>query len=333
MRYFIAIDFPEKIIEELLHIQQKVKKANLFDGKFVEAENLHLTLRFLGELDKGCSYGFDRLTTSAQKKTNIKKCAHSDASTALSTKGCAHPDASSTLSTKGCARPELVEGYEYRSELDNPIIIDGGNSFYKDSKRRASTLAKSNIFYLDCGTSGGIHGLKDGFCLMIGGNEDAFKKAEPIFETIAAKDGYALVGPSGAGHYVKMVHNGIEYALLQSYAEGFSILHASRQFPHLNLEQISGLWMHGSIIRSFLLELTHEIFKEKIDFNKIKGIIGESGTGRWAQEEANLLGLNTPALESALKTRKESQIKGDSFTMKLIALLRNKFGGHPVEKE
>ncbi|KKP96057.1 MAG: 2'-5' RNA ligase [candidate division TM6 bacterium GW2011_GWE2_36_25] len=118
MRYFIAIDFPEKIIEELLHIQQKVKKANLFDGKFVEAENLHLTLRFLGELDKGCSYGFDRLTTSAQKKTNIKKCAHSDASTALSTKGCAHPDASSTLSTKGCARPELVEGNERNELLD-----------------------------------------------------------------------------------------------------------------------------------------------------------------------------------------------------------------------
>lgn len=234
---------------------------------------------------------------------------------------------------KGCARPELVEGYECKSEPDNPIIIDGGNSFYKDSQRRAHQLAQRNIFYLDCGTSGGVHGLKDGFCLMIGGDEQAFKKAEPIFKAVAAKDGYALVGPSGAGHYVKMIHNGIEYALLQSYAEGFSILHASRQFPHLNLEKISGLWMHGSIIRSFLLELTHEIFKEKTDFNKIKGKIAEGGTGRWAEEEAKKLKLNVPALESALKIRKESHIKGDSFTMKLIALLRNKFGGHPVEKE
>ena len=209
-------------------------------------------------------------------------------------------------------------------------VIDGGNSFYQDSQGRAIKFAQLGIHYIDCGTSGGINGIKNGFCLMIGGNEKGFKKAEPIFEAVATKNGYALVGSSGAGHYVKMIHNGIEYALLQSYAEGFNILHESKNFPELNLEQISGLWMNGSVIRSYLLQLTNDIFKEKIDFTPISGKIAEGGTGRWAEEEAKILNLAVPALESALKVRKESHQNNSSFTMKLISLLRNKFGGHPL---
>ncbi len=278
------------------------------------------------------SYGFDllhpeyyrRITTSDYNKL------HPDTSAKLSTKGCAHPDTSAELSTKGCAHPELVEGYERLQENKTPIIIDGGNSFYQDSQGRAIKFAQLGIHYIDCGTSGGINGIKNGFCLMIGGNEKGFKKAEPIFEAVATKNGYALVGSSGAGHYVKMIHNGIEYALLQSYAEGFNILHESKNFPELNLEQISGLWMNGSVIRSYLLQLTNDIFKEKIDFTPISGKIAEGGTGRWAEEEAKILNLAVPALESALKVRKESHQNNSSFTMKLISLLRNKFGGHPL---
>jgi 6-phosphogluconate dehydrogenase len=210
------------------------------------------------------------------------------------------------------------------------IIIDGGNSNFHDSTRRAETLASQQIEFLDVGVSGGIWGLKEGFCLMIGGKEAVFKQVEPIFKTLAPPDGYAYVGPSGAGHYSKMVHNGIEYSLLQGYAEGFEILKAS---PYeYDLRQLAALWNHGSVIRSWLLELAEAAFDRDANLDHIRGYVEDTGEGRWTLDEAIEHAVPAPALAMSLFMRFRSR-QEDSFAAKVLAALRNEFGGHAVKTE
>jgi 6-phosphogluconate dehydrogenase len=210
------------------------------------------------------------------------------------------------------------------------VIIDGGNSNYKDSMSRAADLHSKQIEFLDAGVSGGIWGLKIGFNLMVGGNEAVFRQVEPIFKTLAPPDGYAYVGPSGAGHYSKMVHNGIEYSLLQSYAEGFEILKAA---PFgFDLAQLSRLWNHGSVIRSWLLELAQAAFERDPELAHIKGYVEDSGEGRWTLQEAIDHAVPAPALAMSLFMRFRSR-QDDSFSAKVLAALRNEFGGHPVKAE
>jgi 6-phosphogluconate dehydrogenase len=210
------------------------------------------------------------------------------------------------------------------------IIVDGGNSNYKDSLRRAETLRSQQVEFLDVGTSGGIWGLKVGFNLMIGGNQAVFKQVEPIFQTLAPPDGYAYVGPSGSGHYSKMVHNGIEYSMLQSYAEGFEILKAA---PFgFDLVQLARLWNHGSVIRSWILELAEDAFERDPELAHIKGYVEDSGEGRWTLEEALEHAVPAPALAMSLFMRYRSR-QDDSFSAKVLAALRNEFGGHPVRSE
>jgi len=210
------------------------------------------------------------------------------------------------------------------------IIIDGGNSNFHDTIRRGTQLAESNIEYIDCGTSGGIWGLENGYCLMVGGSNDAVKRCEPIFTALAPSDGYAHVGPTGSGHYVKMVHNGIEYGLLQAYAEGYEVLHASKIFPKLDLEQISAVWQHGSVVRSWLNELAVTAFSRDQSLSNLKGWVADSGEGRWTVQEAIDLDVPAPVITLSLLTRFRSR-QPDSFGAKVIAALRNEFGGHAVK--
>lgn len=214
---------------------------------------------------------------------------------------------------------------------EGDILIDGGNSFYKDSMRRAQALQAKGISLLDAGTSGGIWGLEIGYCLMIGGEDAAFEKVEPVFKTLAPDDGYAHVGPSGAGHFVKMVHNGIEYALLQGYAEGFEILNAKKEFK-LDFEKIAHLWNQGSVIRSWLLELAEDAFKKDPHLRSIRGYVEDSGEGRWAVAEAIDNDVPAPVITLSLLERFRSR-QADSFSAKVIAALRNEFGGHGVKKK
>ena len=210
------------------------------------------------------------------------------------------------------------------------VIVDGGNSNYKDSIRRAEALRSQQVEFLDTGVSGGIWGLKVGFNLMVGGNQAVFKQVEPIFKTLAPADGYAYVGPSGAGHYAKMVRNGIEYSMLQSYAEGFEILKAAPF--NFDLVQLARLWNHGSVIRSWLLELAQAAFERDPQLAHIKGYVEDSGEGRWTLEEALAHAVPTPALAMSLFMRYRSR-QEDSFSAKVLAALRNEFGGHPVRAE
>jgi 6-phosphogluconate dehydrogenase len=213
------------------------------------------------------------------------------------------------------------------------VIIDGGNSHFEDSIKRAAMLLKErSVYFLDCGTSGGIYGLKDGFSLTVGGDKETFSKCENIFRVLASLDGYLYTGQSGTGHYVKMIHNGIEYALLQSYAEGFHLLHSGR-FENLNLAGIASAWAHGSVIRSFILELIYKIYKNDLDFANIKGTIGETGMGSWTVEEAHARDIPLYVIEIALNTRAQSRLSGGTYMTKLIALLRHVLGGHSVELE
>lgn len=210
------------------------------------------------------------------------------------------------------------------------IIIDGGNSNFKDSIRRAQELEKSGIFFLDCGTSGGLYGRSYGFCLMVGGDHASYIKIHEILEAIAAPGGLAHVGPSGAGHYVKMVHNGIEYGLLQAYAEGFHLLHEGAYKDQLDLEQLSRIWNISSVIRSFLLGLVHNVFQKDQKLEKIGGAVDENGTGRWTLDDAREHGIEMPILEASLNTREWSRNTGGNYTTKVIAMMRKEFGGHMV---
>ncbi len=212
----------------------------------------------------------------------------------------------------------------------NDILIDGGNSFFKDSMRRARELGEKGISFLDVGTSGGIWGLKIGYCMMIGGKKDVFDRVEPILNALAPENGYAHVGPHGSGHFVKMVHNGIEYAMLQAYAEGFEILNAREEFD-LDLNKISNLWNHGSVIRSWLLELAENAFKKDAKLNSIRGYVEDSGEGRWTVAEAIEKDVPAPIITLSLLERFRSR-QDESFSAKVIAALRNEFGGHGVKK-
>ncbi len=209
------------------------------------------------------------------------------------------------------------------------IVIDGGNSNFRDSRRRAEALKTQGIEFVDVGTSGGIWGRTLGFCLMIGASPTAFQHCEPIFRSLAPPEGYAHVGPSGAGHYVKMVHNGIEYGLLQAYAEGYEILHASQEFT-LRLGQIATLWNHGSVVRSWLNELAERAFSRDDQLTAIRGYVEDSGEGRWTVEEAMHLGVPAPVITSSLLARFRSR-QEESFGAKVIAALRSEFGGHAVQ--
>jgi 6-phosphogluconate dehydrogenase len=210
------------------------------------------------------------------------------------------------------------------------ILIDGGNSLYKDSVRRADELQQKNIAFLDVGTSGGIWGLKIGYCMMIGGNSDIFNQVEPLFKTLGPEKGYAHVGPHGAGHFVKMVHNGIEYAMLQGYAEGFEIMNARKEF-RLDLQKISELWNHGSVVRSWLLELAEAAFTKDPSLDSIRDYVEDSGEGRWTVAEAIEQDVPAPVITLSLLERFRSR-QDASFSAKVIAALRNEFGGHEVKK-
>src|SRR5579885_101291 len=211
------------------------------------------------------------------------------------------------------------------------IIIDGGNSNFHDTMRRGVELAKSGIELVDSGPSGGIGGLENGYCLMVGGSDKAVKYCEPIFTALAAPDGYAHVGPTGAGHYVKMVHNGIEYGLLQAYAEGYEILNKSTLFPKLDLHQIAEVWQHGSVVRSWLNELAASAFQRDATLGDIKGWVADSGEGRWTVQEAIDLDVPAPVITLSLQARFRSR-QEESFGAKVIAALRNEFGGHAVKR-
>ena len=210
------------------------------------------------------------------------------------------------------------------------VIIDGGNSNFHDSMKRAAELQGKGIHFVDSGTSGGIWGLANGYCLMIGASPEAFRLCEPIFKTLAPPDGYAHMGPPGSGHYVKMIHNGIEYGMLQAYAEGYEILHASKDF-RLDLHKIAAVWNHGSVVRSWLNELAETAFEKDADLKDLRGYVEDSGEGRWTVQEAIDLDVPAPVITLSLLTRLRSR-QADSFSAKVIAALRNEFGGHAVKK-
>ncbi len=212
-------------------------------------------------------------------------------------------------------------------------IIDGGNSNYLDTLRRAAAVAKGKINYVDSGTSGGIWGLAEGYSLMIGGDEAVVERLRPIFETLApAKDqGWGRVGPVGSGHYTKMIHNGIEYGMMQAYAEGFAILQHKAGF-NLDLHQIAEIWRYGSVVRSWLLDLTADALAKNPTMKGIAPYVADSGEGRWTVAEAIELGVPAPVITISLLERLRSRDK-DSFTDKLLSAMRNQFGGHEIKKE
>ncbi len=209
------------------------------------------------------------------------------------------------------------------------IIVDGGNTNFHDDVRRAAELKPRGIHYIDAGTSGGVWGLKLGYCLMIGGEEAPVAHLAPVFQTLAPEHGWARVGGHGAGHYVKMVHNGIEYGMMQSYAEGFELL--SKSGYSLDLAQVAELWMHGSVVRSWLLELAAGALKEDPRLERLKGYVQDSGEGRWMVEDALEKEVPVPTLTAALFTRFRSR-QQESFAEKMLAALRNAFGGHAVRR-
>jgi 6-phosphogluconate dehydrogenase len=210
------------------------------------------------------------------------------------------------------------------------VVIDGGNSNFHDTMRRGEALRAKGIDFVDAGTSGGIWGLEVGYCLMVGGPDEAVRRCEPIFTTLAPPDGYAHVGPTGAGHFVKMIHNGIEYGMLQAYAEGYEILHASKDFK-LDLRTISALWNHGSVVRSWMNELAERAFAADADLAAIRGYVEDSGEGRWTVQEAIDLSVPAPVITLALQMRFRSR-QADSFGAKVVAALRKEFGGHATKK-
>jgi 6-phosphogluconate dehydrogenase len=211
------------------------------------------------------------------------------------------------------------------------VIVDGGNSNFRDSQRRNADANAKGMHFVDCGTSGGVWGLENGYCLMVGGDDGAVAQVEPVFKDLAPDDGYAHVGPSGAGHFVKMVHNGIEYGLMQAYAEGFEVMKSS-EFD-LDLHEIAGIWRYGSVVRSWLLELLYAAFElEGPHLDKIRGYVEDSGEGRWTIHEAMAEDVPVPVITAALFARFASR-QDESFAAKVNAALRNQFGGHAVRSE
>jgi 6-phosphogluconate dehydrogenase len=224
---------------------------------------------------------------------------------------------------------------EALSRLLSPgdTVIDGGNSNYADSVRRSAALEARGIRFVDCGTSGGIWGLKEGYSMMVGGSADAVSRLRPVFETLApAPDrGWGHVGPAGSGHFTKMVHNGIEYGLMQAYAEGFEILHRKREFG-LDLAQVGRIWQHGSVVRSWLLDLTTAALEENPSMEGIAPWVADSGEGRWTVAEAVALDVPAPVITLALLARLRSRSE-EAYADRLLAAMRNQFGGHAVKKD
>ncbi|HEY3523330.1 MAG TPA: decarboxylating 6-phosphogluconate dehydrogenase [Candidatus Limnocylindrales bacterium] len=209
-------------------------------------------------------------------------------------------------------------------------VIDGGNTNFHDDQRRHPKLEEKGVGYIDAGVSGGIWGLEVGYCMMVGGEPDVVKPLEPIFRSLAPDGGYLHVGGPGAGHYVKMVHNGIEYGLMQSYAEGFEIMHSSAY--HLDLAGIAHMWMYGSVVRSWLLELAASALEKDQDLKHLKDWVADSGEGRWTVQEAIDLDVPAPVITLSLLTRLRSR-QDESYGAKVLAALRNEFGGHAVKTE
>ncbi|MEL6844709.1 MAG: phosphogluconate dehydrogenase (NAD(+)-dependent, decarboxylating) [Bacteroidota bacterium] len=216
--------------------------------------------------------------------------------------------------------PHLSEG---------DIVIDGGNSFWRDSVRRGNELAEKGVHYIDCGVSGGVWGLENGYCLMYGGAAEPAEHIKPFITALAPEGGHHYCGGSGSGHMVKMVHNGIEYGMMQAYAEGFEIMEKSDY--NLNLEAIAKMWMHGSVVRSWLLELAGLALGEDPKLDEIKGYVNDSGEGRWTIQTAIDFDVPVHVIAASLFTRFESR-QEESFAMKMLAALRNQFGGHAVKK-
>jgi 6-phosphogluconate dehydrogenase len=211
------------------------------------------------------------------------------------------------------------------------VIVDGGNSNYKEWIGLVASLSASGVGFVDAGTSGGVWGLTEGYCLMVGGTKEAVAVVEPALLTLAPEGGYAHVGPAGAGHFVKMVHNGVEYGLMQAYAEGFEIMGAADEFD-LDLHEIASIWRYGSVVRSWLLDLAERALRPGAGFEAIKGVVVDSGEGRWTAQEAIDRGVAAPVISTSLFTRFASQNQ-DSLQLKMLAALRNQFGGHAVTLE
>jgi len=211
-------------------------------------------------------------------------------------------------------------------------IIDGGNSFYKDSVRRAAALKEGGLFFLDAGTSGGIWGLQEGYSLMVGGEEDAFRRLEPLFQTLAPGPdrGYGRVGPAGSGHFVKMIHNGIEYGMMQAFAEGFELMQAKAAFG-VDLAQVAAIWRHGSVVRSWLLDLAEAALRDDPGLERLQAYVDDSGEGRWTAQEAIELAVPAPVITLSLQARFRSR-QEQPFGGRLLAAMRQQFGGHPVRR-
>jgi len=213
------------------------------------------------------------------------------------------------------------------------VLVDGGNSNYKDTLRRSNTAIEKKIFYIDCGTSGGVWGVAEGYSMMVGGDAAVVERLKPIFETLAPapNQGWGRVGPVGAGHFAKMIHNGIEYGLMQAYAEGFSILQHKREFA-LDLHQIAEIWRYGSVVRSWLLDLTADALDKNPTMDGVAPYVADSGEGRWTVNEAIDLDVPAPVITLSLVERLRSR-DSESFSDKLLSAMRNQFGGHEIKKE
>src|SRR3989338_6061356 len=228
---------------------------------------------------------------------------------------------------------EFLFGPKALSLSKGDIVIDGGNSFYRDSQIRAKKLAEQGIHFFDSGTSGGVWGERNGFSIMVGGPKEIWPRVEPVFKALAAGNGenFGLVGPNGAGHFVKMVHNAIEYGMMEAIAEGFGVLKAS-EFKNLDFSQVAHIWSKGSVVSSWLVDLAKNIFDTE-DLDNVVGYVHHTGEGKWTVDEAKRLGVNVPVMEDAFRVRQESEKPENQeiFSNKIVALLRKQFGGHEVK--
>ena len=232
------------------------------------------------------------------------------------------------------AGPAVDDHINKLAEIFSPgdIVVEGGNTYYKDDISRAKVLEEKGIRFMDAGVSGGIWGLEIGYCLMVGGDREVYNHLEPVLKTLAPEEGYLHCGAIGSGHFVKMVHNGIEYGMMQAYGEGFDILDASPYADTLNYADIAHLWNQGSVVRSWLLELAEAAFKKDGKLSDVMGVVEDSGEGRWTVEQAIESGISAPVIALSLMRRFRSQTR-DSFSDKVVAALRREFGGHKVVKQ